>query len=333
MSGVRFRGTVSRDIRAPNISDLFQAQNYGLGALVNPWSNLSNVINRVQLGSPQLVPEVATTKTVGVVLQPTFAPGLGVSIDYYDTVVKNAIALISANSVPLLCYQNMQHGSNALCDWITWDPNAGAPFSSTGVITQAQQGNFNLASQKVKGVDVEATYRFALDPGTMQLRVIGTRNLKNFTDDGNSNTLDFETVGAAIPKWRLNGTADYTVGAFTGGATVRFFSSTVSSNSAIECTSGCPVSTTVQTTYDNIHTKPTAAYLDLNFSWTLDTLFGHESDSRLFINVRNVFDKDPPLIPNIGGSGSLPYIYSRTAASGSYDVLGRTYRVGIDFKF
>ncbi|MEJ1966071.1 MAG: TonB-dependent receptor [Gammaproteobacteria bacterium] len=340
VSGVRFRGTVSRDIRAPNISDLFQAQNYGLGAVINPWSNQSNVINRVQLGSPDLVPEIATTKTFGVVLQPTFAPGLGFSIDYYDTLVKDAIALVSANSVPGLCFQNMQKGSAELCDWITWDPNAGAPFSATGVIAQARQGNFNMASQKVRGVDVEASYRFSLDqlaedlPGAVQLRVIGTRNLENFTDDGNPNTLDFETVGAGVSKNRVNSSAAYTVGQFTGGVTMRYFSGTVSSNSSIECQTNCPVSNTVQTTFDDIHTKPSAKYYDVSLSWSLDSLLGHETDSRLFLNVKNVFDKDPPLIPNIGGSGSLPYIYSRTGASNAqYDILGRTFRAGINFKF
>ena len=40
-------------------------------------------------------------------------------------------------------------------------------------------------------------------------------------------------------------------------------------------------------------------------------------------------DKDPPLIPAIGGSASLPYIYSRTSASNAqYDILGRTFRAG-----
>ena len=338
VSGIRFRGTVSRDIRAPNISDLYQAQNYGLGAIVNPWSLDSNVINRVQLGSPDLVPEVATTKTYGVVLQPTFVPGLGLSIDYYDTLVKNAIALVSANDVPLLCYQNMQRGSNALCDWITWDPNAGPAFSSTGVITQARQGNFNMASQKVRGVDVEASYHFALSkiaeplPGDVQLRVVGTRNLENFTDDGNANTLDFETVGAAIPKFRITSSAQYTVGQLTAGLTMRYFSGTVSSNANVQCDTGCPLSTTVQPTFDNIYTKPTAKYFDLSLAWSLDSLFGYQTDSRVFINVKNIFDKDPPLIPGIGGS--LAYIYSRTGASNAqYDILGRTIRVGVDFKF
>jgi iron complex outermembrane recepter protein len=343
VSSVRFRGTVSRDIRAPNISDLFQAQNYGLGAVINPWSGQSNVITRVQLGSPQLVPEVATTRTGGVVLQPSFAPGLGLSIDYYDTVVKDAIALISANTVPDLCYQNMKRGSNTLCDWLTWDPNAGAPFSATGVITQARQGNFNEASQRVRGVDVEASYHFDLNkladalPGSVQLRVIGTRALENYTDDGNPNTLDFEVVGVSIPKLRLNSSAAYTVGQFTGGLTLRYFSGTVSGSTSaqsIQCTANCPVSTTVQTTYDNIYTKPTAKYFDLSLAWALDSLFGHETDSRVFFNVKNLLDKDPPLVPAVGGSASLPYIYSRTSASNAqYDILGREFRLGIDFKF
>lgn len=340
VSGVRFRGTISRDIRAPNISDLFQAQNYGLGAVINPWSNVSNVINRVQLGSPDLVPEDAKTKTIGVVLQPTFAPGLGISVDYYDTKVKNAIALVSANNVPGLCYQNMQRGSSDLCDWITWDPSAGAPFSSTGVITQARQGNFNMAEQTVEGVDVEASYRLPLNrlggelPGSLQLRVIGSRNLKNFTDDGNPNTLEFDSIGAGTPKTRMTANASYTVGGFTGGLTMRYFSSTVSSNAAIECQSGCPLSTTVQPTYDDIHTKPAARYFDVSLAWNFDSLFGHESDSRVFFNVRNVADKDPPLIPSVGGAANLPYIYARSSASNAqYDIMGRTYRVGLEFSF
>lgn len=339
-SGIRLRGTVSRDIRAPNISDLFQAQNYGLGAVINPWSGLSNVINRVQLGSPQLVPEVALTKTYGIVLEPTFAPGLGISIDYYDTVVKNAIGLVSANDVPDLCYENMQKGSNTLCSWITWDPNAGPPFSATGVITQAQQGNFNMASQTVRGVDIEASYNFSLSsianglPGAVVLHAIGTRAIENFTDDGNPDTLDFETVGAVIPKLRLDSSIGYTVGKFTGEVANRFFTGTVSSNAYIQCETNCPVSNTVQTTFDNIHTKPTASYFDLSLAWTLDTLFGHETDSRIFFNIRNIFNKDPPLIPSIGGAANLPYIYSRTSASNAtYDILGREFRAGIDFKF
>jgi iron complex outermembrane recepter protein len=189
-------------------------------------------------------------------------------------------------------------------------------------------------------VDVEATYRLSLDqladalPGAVTVRVIGTRNLENFTDDGNPNTLDFETVGAAVPKNRINSSATYTVGQFTGGVSMRYFSGTVSSNASIECRTNCPLSNTVQTTFDNIHTKPTAKYYDLSLAWSLDSLFGKSTESRLFLNVKNVFDEDPPLIPAIGGSATLPYIYSRTSASNAqYDILGRTFRAGINFKF
>src|SRR5262249_4651994 len=162
---------------------------------------------------------------------------------------------------------------------------------------QARQGNFNMAEQHVRGVDVEASYRLPLSrlgeelPGSLQFRVIGTRNLKNFTDDGNPNTLDFSAIGSGLPRNRVNAGVDFTLNKFTGGVTMRYFSATVSSNAAIECTSGCPLSTTVQTTFDDIHTKPTARYFDLSLAYRLDSLFGHESDSRVFFNVRNIADK------------------------------------------
>jgi outer membrane receptor protein involved in Fe transport len=90
----------------------------------------------------------------------------------------------------------------------------------------------------------------------------------------------------------------------------------------------------VQTTFDNIYTKPTARYFDLALAWHFDSVFGHDTDSRVFFNVKNLFDKNPPLVPAIGGSASLPYIYSRTSASNAqYDLLGREFRLGVNFKF
>jgi outer membrane receptor protein involved in Fe transport len=334
VSGLRFRGTVSRDIRAPNISDLFQAQNFGLGAITNPWSNAANTIDRVQEGSPNLTPEIADTFTVGLVFQPEFAPGLGISVDYWSTKVKDAIALISANNVPSLCFQ----GWTDLCSWISWDPNAGAPFSSTGIITKARQGNFNMASQKARGIDVEASYRFPLAaladslPGSISMRLIGSRNLENFTEDGLASTINVDSIGAGVPKINLTAGIDYTLGQFTGGIATRYFSDTVTSNTAIECQTGCPTSTATNRTYDNIQ-RDGGLYFDLSLAYKLDSLFGRDSDSRLFFNVRNITNKDPELTPATGGD-LQSYIYGRSGSGNSrWDLLGRTYRIGLDFKF
>lgn len=324
---VRFRATRSRDIRAPSISDLFQAQNFGLGSQVNPWSGTTNVFGRTQDGSPGLTPEIGDTWTLGVVLQPDFAPGLNLSVDYWNTKVTDAIALVSANNVITLCYQ----GWSDLCPWITFDPAAGAPFSSTSVITTVRQGNFNLAKQTARGIDVEASYSFELSafsnlPGTVSLRLVGSRYFENVTDNGF--TVPNEAVGASLPEVRLNGTVSYTLANFTAGLTTRYFSSTVNSNLSIECKTNCPPSDPTYITYDEID-RDGGLYFDLSLSYR-PQLFGN-MESRLFLNIRNLTNEDPELVPQISGSGSIPYIYSRTGAL--WDTLGRVYRLGMDFKF
>ncbi len=326
-NSLRFRATKSRDIRAPSISDLFQSQNFGLGTQVNPWSSTPNVFGRTQTGSPGLTPEIGDTWTLGVVVQPDFAPGLNVSVDYWDTKVTDAIALVSANNVVTLCYQ----GWTALCPWITFDPTAGAPFSSTSVISTVQQGNFNLAQQKARGVDFEASYNFPLSafsslPGSVSMRLVGSRYIENVTDNGI--TVANEAVGATLPEVRLNGTVTYTLNEFTAGITTRYFSSTVNSNLSIECQTNCPPSNPTYITYDNID-RDGGLYFDLSLSYR-PQLFGN-MDSRVFLNIRNITNEDPELVPHISGSSAIPYIYSRTGAL--WDTLGRVYRLGMDFKF
>src|SRR5690606_13145178 len=49
-------------------------------------------------GNPELEPENATTRTLGVVLQPRFADGRVLSLDYWDIVIEDAISSISAQN-------------------------------------------------------------------------------------------------------------------------------------------------------------------------------------------------------------------------------------------
>ena len=47
-------------------------------------------------GNPELQPEVAHTTTAGMVLTPSFVPGLLASVDYWDINVLNAVGTLSA---------------------------------------------------------------------------------------------------------------------------------------------------------------------------------------------------------------------------------------------
>ncbi len=321
---IKLRGTVSRDIRAPNISELFQAQNYGLISDYDPVTGQNTTHGRTQLGNPNLKPEVATNYTAGVVLQPSFMEGFNMSVDYWSVDIKDAISLIGASDVIVQCY----NGRPDLCPWITRDP-------VTNVITTVQQGYFNLASEKAAGIDYEATYLLPLAslissfPGHATFHVTGTRNIKNITNDGL--TLPTDAAGSlSLPKTILNGSLTYELGQFSYNLGLRYFSSTSPNNNYIECTADCPASTTQKRTFDEL-TLASATYLDGSISYRLNDLFGGSGEGRLYLNVKNLTNKDPALTPAIGTSG-LGYIYSRSRG-GRWDQLGRQFLLGVEYKF
>lgn len=316
---VRFRGTISRDIRAPNINELFQQLNIGLTSTFDPETNTVPTHGRTQRGNLGLTPEEADSMTVGVVLQPSFAPGLSFSVDYWDIEVKDAISLIGGSQIINLCY----NGRPDLCSKIT---------RVNGVITTVEQGNYNLAKQDVSGIDVSASYTTPLSSlvaswkGDLSFRVAGTHYDKNITDDGLS--LPDDVVGTtAQPATVVNATLGYSLDRFEASLTARGFSSTVLDNDYIVCQSNCPTSTTFQRTMDRMHIDG-AVYYDASVSYTFNQ-FG-PGEGRVFLNVRNLLGADPELIPAVGTTG-LPYIYMRTG--GRFDVLGRVFRAGVSFKF
>ena len=82
---VRFRGTTSVDIRAPTLNDLYSPQVSNSGPFLDPLTNFNpGGIQTMSQGNPKLVPESSRTYTGGVVLTPSFIPGLTISADYYN---------------------------------------------------------------------------------------------------------------------------------------------------------------------------------------------------------------------------------------------------------
>jgi iron complex outermembrane receptor protein len=316
---VRFRGTVSRDIRAPNINELFQELNIGLTSTFDPETNTTPTHGRTQRGNLGLTPEKADSLTIGVVFQPSFAPGLSLSVDYWDIEVKDAITLIGGSQIINLCY----NGRPDLCPKIT---------RVNGVITTVEQGNYNMAQQEVSGIDFEASYALPLDTlvsswkGDMSFRLSGTHYQKNITDDGL--TLPDDSVGTTTqPATIINATLGYTLDRFQASLTARGFSSSVIDNDYIVCQTNCPASTTFERTMDRMDVEG-AVYYDASLSYRFNQF--DIGEGRVFLNVRNLLGTDPELIPAIGTTG-LPYIYSRSG--GRFDLLGRIIRAGVSFKF
>ncbi len=98
---LRFRLTTSRDIRAPNLNDLFSTSGSNVGQAVDYQApagtpgcaglTCNETINYGTGGNINLKPEVGLTITGGVVYSPSWLDGFQASVDYWQIHLHNAI--------------------------------------------------------------------------------------------------------------------------------------------------------------------------------------------------------------------------------------------------
>ncbi|HWJ69221.1 MAG TPA: TonB-dependent receptor [Sphingobium sp.] len=319
---IRLRATRSRDIRAPNLGELFQAGAGGTGQIQDHFRDGDPVLYRiVQSGGIGLKPEKADAIGLGVVLQPSFMRGFSASADYWRINISGAIGTIGSQQRFDFCFQGLKD----YCKFILPDPSAITVAPASYDIINSP---VNLASQKVSGIDFEAGYKLNLADvvqgwaGAIDLRYLGTYNITNITD--NRVSPPNETAGRTLPAWRHNITAAYSADKFRLSLTARGLSGGTMDSSYVECASGCPVSTLSNPTIDNAH-RPGAFFFDASTSYNFTV--GDRGGFQVYLNVRNLFDKDPPIVP-LPPTGVPPYFSLQTFPE-LYDVLGRTVRLGI----
>ncbi|WP_240700082.1 TonB-dependent receptor plug domain-containing protein [Sphingomonas gei] len=320
---IRLRVTRSRDIRAPNLADLYQvAQNsdsvtnpFGAGSGPNGGSYAATGVGYTgtTLGNLALVPERADSWNIGAVFSPTFLPGFNFSADYFRIEMKDAIGTFSAQQIINRCFE----GAADFCAQIQQDPN-----NATRLLFTTRP--YNFTTQLVRGVDLDASYRLQLGAeDSFLLRGVASRYIDNTINTGITGVVPVDTVGAnggqaSTPTWIFRGSLTYDSPSFSATVVGRGISAGKYVASGIECTSGCPVSTTQFPTYDNNHVSG-LFYADLNFTQKINS--GGSSQAEMFFNVTNLFNRWPLLVPETG-----------LAANSTYsDMLGRQFRVGIRF--
>lgn len=315
IDGLRLRAVTSRDVRAPNLSELFAAPiSVTIPNFTNPFNNTSVSITQNTIGNPNLRPETARNTEIGAVLsQPGWLPGFSLSFDYYNIKVNGLIQAVSAQQKVDYCRQ----GVTSLC----------GGFFLEGV---NNQGNFvdvqpfNLASIETEGFDIEASYQFNQPlglPGKFVLRGLATHVIRFVTDLGLPGTVPVDSAGANsgnIPSWKWLTTQTYTQDEFSLLLQQRWFSDGVFGNQYVVCQTGCPVSTANAPTIDFNHMAG-AFYFDIGGSYN----FGKELSA--YFKVDNLFNRDPTPSPQTNtGVDVNPFLY---------DILGRVYRMGVRFNF
>ena len=360
-NAMMFRGGFERAIRAPSLQELYnptvQAQDNISGDPCEYNSSYRTGGNAAQVaalcqaqgvpgavlptftygvlsapgvitGNPTLKPEVANTYSLGFVLTPhfqaTMARDLGVSVDYYHIRINGAIAGVTLNAVLQSCFNangsNPSYSqSNFYCQQITRDP-------TTGDVLVGKEFSLNIGQYVTDGVDVEAHWGVALhdlglpeNAGRIQLQTY-VSYLRSLTVSGVPAvpSLDYAGTigdtataiaadGASIsdlshPKLKANTMLGYAVGPFGAALHWRYISAM--SDLMDGPGSGDPG-------------VPAYDYFDL------DAHYQATANLEITAGLTNLLDKGPP---RVLGAPLL-------TDAATYDVVGRTYYVGLRATF
>ena len=313
---LRLRGTISRDIRAANVSELY-AKATG-GAFFVPIDRVLNTVSpnpvaTITAANPNLDPERATTYTAGVIYQPDWLRGLRLSVDYFSIDIKGQIARVDGQTTIDRCAQ----GLTAYCGFITRAPG-------TNVITAVSSAFLNLNRFETSGIDYELSFARPLSqlgtglPGDIAVRVLATYTEHLTTTDARgpidrAGQLTGSASVNSVPHWQGNGSFTYNLPRFSATIQGRFIGGGNIDNLATPGTS----------TSANIYKVKAHSYWNLSASYNVKSWGDGARKVQIFGLVDNVFNSHPP----------FPYMPSSLVTSPYYTVLERTYRMGVRFAY
>jgi outer membrane receptor protein involved in Fe transport len=247
LTDIRLRGTVSEAIRAPNIGELFGPQSETFLFYDDPCDvdfldqgTDTRAANCAALGlppdfeqddtrgntpgttggNPDVFEETADTITVGAIFTPRFAPGLSITIDYWDVDIEDAISVASLDDVLSNCVDGASI-DNAFCPLIERDP-------TTGQVETFTITNQNFSGLEATGIDFEVNYLLDLNNAhTFNFRLLGTRlnKLDFFPFQTDPDFVDEEAGELGDPEWAVNLNTTWNWNKWTANYEVRYLDS------------------------------------------------------------------------------------------------------------
>lgn len=290
-------------------------------------------------GNLDLKPEKATTKTLGVILQPDFLPRFSMTVDWFDIKLRDAIQPPAQDAIMKDCVQNATAAFTPIsCGLISRDPAGSLWLSPIGYVDNIPT---NLGSVRTSGIEVNSAYSQPLGQlGNLSLSFIGTYLDKYEVDNGITEAYDCAGLygpvcssggttgsGAMLPKWRHklrtslkmdNGVGISLQWRFIGKVKAETLDASQSLNGAFNYDPGLRIKS--------------FSYFDLTatFDVTKNYVFR--------FGVNNLFDKEPPLVTSGNGGRDGSNLCPTGPCNGNtypatYDALGRYLFAGVTLDF
>jgi iron complex outermembrane recepter protein len=293
-----FRGTVSRDIRAPSLTELFTPQTRTTSVAVPGQPEFAEFFTG---GNPDLKSEVADGKLFGVTYRPSEL--FGATLDFYDLELSDVITQANQVTIVNAC---LAGDANACSQWVR-DPS--------GKVTRIIGGFSNISAVELRGVDAELFSAFGLGVGKLQLRLQGTyTDRMTYQVAADQPVEDYAGQNARgivvnspfwVPRFRGSLNVGYHLDQLTASLTSNYISSGVNEH----------LITTEQYARNDV---PAYWKHDLHLAYR----FGQENQVQVYGVVGNLLDEEPPFVPNT--SLAIP-------TSPLYDTIGRTYLLGVRY--
>ncbi|MCS6099938.1 TonB-dependent receptor domain-containing protein [Shewanella baltica] len=338
----KVRASAATAIRTPNISDLFGGRGETFGNVADPCDGVTAattgnaaancraiqaVSDRIaadgaftltqaerqgtggtQGGNPDVKAETADTWSAGIIWQ--IVDDLAFTLDYYDISVKDAISTTSRTTVLNRCFDVDASQFSQNC-------NGAAIRDQKGALIEVHSGTSNENNIDTSGIDAEFNYTTDLGPGSFKAQLVW-----NYTNEyvvtGILSGEAIDYVGDVThPEHRANLNLSYALDEMSFAWRMRYWDSVVDS---VDESNGNFTDGASLTTFNDIDA---VIYHDVNASYTFAN--GWEA----MVGVRNLFDKQPPLLPQGTNSGATGI----NTASEAYDVTGRYFYAGVTAKF
>jgi iron complex outermembrane receptor protein len=348
---LRFRGSVSKAVRAPNGHELFLAQALTQVPMVDPCSGptpaasqaacantgvtaaqyrnipSATTMNQLVGGNPNLKPETADTFTAGIVLTPVhWAPRLVLSADYWRIRVKQF--LLSGIPAGITFNSCLDSGAPLFCSLIHRDGQGSISLGNGPTAGRIIASGLNTGSYGESGVDIDAHDIFDVGLGNLTVTLQGSRAIDNpiqvipgqpaFDCTGYFGpTCTAAGPTSPIPKWRHKLRMTWSLpSGFDVSLNWRHIAALAS-----EHTSSNPQ---LNGTVFPIDTRiPSFDYLDIDAGIAL------HSHLEVRMGVKNLTDRRPPIV----GFTANPLIVNGNVAAGMYDFLGREIFLELTAKF
>jgi len=345
LDGLRVRALQSRDVRAPNLAELYAGARVNNGSVTDRFvcnigcatpglagQSISPLPNPIT-ANPNLKPEKGQTTELGLVWSPSYIPGLNMSATYYRIGVKGIITQLSQQQNMDLCFA----GNAAQCAFLQSTINGVlTPWASNGVINTAATQNrptlqttpfINIASWVTDGMDYEVSYQFALDDaidwglgGDVTLRLLATNVMKFQQNPGIVGGAISEIAGnnsGAVPHWKVFFNQGYEADTWGLFINERWFSEGQRDRLWFACTAACPAPVDANHPTVSSNYMPGELYFDIGGHYDLS------EHSQLYFKIDNLTNQNPGNAYTFTPANQSPTINPQL-----YDTLGRFYHVG-----